>query len=118
MLCGNRSKIVNHCDLDEGHEGAHEDKRRGSAWVTPELTRLKKVTISTVIIASEATQEVKDGTVKASKKTAKTTVKASKWTVGKTVKASKLTADKCIFPIYNATKGATVKVVSKVKSTK
>ena len=96
MLCGNRSKIVNHCDLDEGHEGAHEDKRRGSAWVTPELTRLKKVTISTVIIASEATQEVKDGTVK----------------------ASKLTADKCIFPIYNATKGATVKVVSKVKSTK
>ena len=118
MLCGNRSKIVNHCDLDEGHEGAHEDKRRGSAWVTPELTRLKKVTISTVIIASEGAHEVKDGTVKASKKTAKTTVQASKWTVGKTVKASKVTAEKCVFPVWNGTKGATLKVVSKVKSTK
>jgi len=118
MLCGNRSKIVNHCDLDAGHSGAHEDKRRGSAWITPELTRLKKVTISTVIIASEGAHEVKDGTVKASKKTADKTVQASKWTVGKTVKASKLTAEKCVFPIWNGTKGATLKVVSKVKSTK
>jgi hypothetical protein len=118
MLCGNRNNVINHCDLDEGHEGAHEDKRRGSAWIKPELGRIKKVTISTVIIATEGSQEVKEVTLKASKKTAKTTVQASKWTLGKTVKASKLTADKCIFPVWNGTKGATVKVVSKVKSTK
>ena len=118
MLCGNRNKVVNHCDLDAGHGGAHEDKRRGSAWITPELTRFKKVTISTVIIASEGLHEVKDGTVKASKKTADKTVQASKWTAGKTVKASKLTADKCLFPVWNGTKGGVTKVTSKVKSTK
>ena len=118
MLCGNRSKIVNYCDLESGHEGAHEDKRRGAAWVTPELTRVKKVTISTVIIVSEGAHEVKDGTVKASKWTADKTVKASKVTADKTVKASKVTAEKCVFPVWNGTKGVAAKVTSKVKSTK
>ena len=107
MLCGNRNKVLNHCDLDAGHGGAHEDKRRGTAWITVELTRFKKVTISTVFIATEGVHEVKDGTVK-----------ASKWTVDKTVQASKWTADKCLFPVWNGTKGVGSKVTSKVKSTK
>ena len=96
MLCGNRNKVLNHCDLDAGHGGAHEDKRRGTAWITVELTRFKKVTISTVFIATEGVHEVKDGTVQ-----------ASKWT-----------ADKCLFPVWNGTKGVGSKVTSKVKSTK
>ena len=96
MLCGNRNKVLNHCDLDAGHGGAHEDKRRGTAWITVELTRFKKVTSSTVFIATEGVHEVKDGTVQ-----------ASKWT-----------ADKCLFPVWNGTQGVGSKVTSKVKSTK